>query len=506
MKKTIKRFLVIVLVAVLCFGIKIPMAHAEDSLTVSLEVVYGQSEARSMLAMVNSFRTGNDAWAWNSSNTTQVQYDNLNELVYDYELEKAAMQRAAEIAISFSHTRPNGTSCFTAVTSGYGAKGENIAAGSTTAADAFRLWQETDADYAGQGHRRNMLSSGYNRIGIGHVVYQGVHYWVQELGYSTGETAVTSANDATTTVPLVIAPSQITAKSVVSSTTEINMIVGETVPVPTVTGQLSLPEAWPSSAKTVLVDYVWNIEDTSIISISDDVLKANNVGTTTMTTTVWGETVTIPVTVQEELPPTTHPGEWKQDRAGWWYSYDSGGYAVRCWELINGEWYHFNGNGYMQTGWIQDGAIWYYLMPSGAMATGWRNIGGTWYYLEESGAMVTGWKNVDDTWYYFEGSGAMVTGWKNVGGTWYYLEGSGAMATGWKNVGGTWYYLEDNGAMATDWKNVGGTWYYLNTDGAMQTGWLQDGTVWYYLNRSGEMEHDTTIDGYVLDSNGAWIR
>lgn len=465
MKKIMKRFLVVILAVTLCFGISIPAVYAQNSLTVSLEVTYGQTEARSMLAMINAFRTGDDAWAWNSNNTVKVQYEDLNELVYDYDLEKAAMQRAAEIALSFSHTRPDGTSCFTAVSSGYGARGENIAAGSSTAEGAFNQWKETDDNYAGQGHRRNMLGSGYNRIGIGHVVYQGTHYWVQELGYSVKETVVTSANDGTATVPLVIAPSQITSKSIVPSVAEINMIVGETLAVPTVTGQLSLPEAWPSSKKTVLVDYSWNIGDTSVISISDDILKANSVGKTTMTSTVWGETVTIPVTVSEELPPTTHAGEWKQDRVGWWYSYDSGGYAANCWELIDGEWYHFNGNGYMQTGWLLDGATWYYLNDSGAMATGWKNVGGTWYYLNTSGAMQTG----------------------------------------WVNDGGIWYYLSTSGAMATGWLDVGDTWYYLNTSGAMVTGWIQDGETWYYLYASGAMAHDTTIDGYVLDSNGAWI-
>lgn len=27
---------------------------------------------------------------------------------------------------------------------------------------------------------------------------------------------------------------------------------------------------------------------------------------------------------------------------------------------------------------------------------------------------------------------------------------------------------------------------------------------WYYLLKNGTMAKDTTIDGYVLDSNGAW--
>lgn len=38
-------------------------------------------------------------------------------------------------------------------------------------------------------------------------------------------------------------------------------------------------------------------------------------------------------------------------------------------------------------------------------------------------------------------------------------------------------------------------WYYLDADGS-----------WYYLDTDGEMKHDTTVDGYKLGGDGAWIR
>lgn len=52
-------------------------------------------------------------------------------------------ERAAEIALSFSHTRPNGEICWTAYEdygyqSNYSA--ENIAAGYSTASDVFEGW------------------------------------------------------------------------------------------------------------------------------------------------------------------------------------------------------------------------------------------------------------------------------------------------------------------------------------------------------------------------------
>ncbi|MEW9992545.1 hypothetical protein AB2T77_21155, partial [Clostridium butyricum] len=38
-----------------------------------------------------------------------------------------------------------------------------------------------------------------------------------------------------------------------------------------------------------------------------------------------------------------------------------------------------------------------------------------------------------------------------------------------------------------------------------QTGWLLDGSTWYYLNANGSMAANTTVDGYVLGTNGAML-
>lgn len=67
-----------------------------------------------MLDDINAFRTGGDAWYWNSSDSQKIQTGKLSPLAYSYDLEKVAMQRAAEIALTFEHTRPDGSSCFTA--------------------------------------------------------------------------------------------------------------------------------------------------------------------------------------------------------------------------------------------------------------------------------------------------------------------------------------------------------------------------------------------------------
>ena len=174
-------------------------AEAEESgiFNAEVEVTFGQTQAREMLAMINEFRTGSDAWAWDASDEEKVRYDGLGELQYDYELERIAMQRAVEVALSFSHTRPNGERFFTAYGDyAFWTQGENVAVGNTTAAAVFIGWQETDKPYSGQGHRRNMLNSDFNAVGIGHVYYNGYHYWTQEFGYvSEPDTVPVPADD-----------------------------------------------------------------------------------------------------------------------------------------------------------------------------------------------------------------------------------------------------------------------------------------------------------------------
>ena len=126
--KSIPAILVLVFCVLILFT---KTAHASTTYEVGVNVTFGQTEAREMLTLVNELRTGADAWYWNSDDTTKTVCSNLGVLTYDYQLEAAAMQRAAEIAIYYSHTRPNGERCFTVYDDlGYSIyiAGENIAA------------------------------------------------------------------------------------------------------------------------------------------------------------------------------------------------------------------------------------------------------------------------------------------------------------------------------------------------------------------------------------------
>ena len=176
---------------------------ADGTVTKTLSVQYGQTEAREMLKMVNDFRTGGENWYWNEDNQTKSNCKG-STLVYDYELEKAAMLRAAEIAYNYKlhHTRPNGEDCFTAYEGTTRYAGENIAYGYTTAEAVFTAWQEKNDKYNGQGHRRNMLSDDFTAFAVGHVYYNGTHYWVQEFRSPASQMAATPADDSTRTVSI----------------------------------------------------------------------------------------------------------------------------------------------------------------------------------------------------------------------------------------------------------------------------------------------------------------
>lgn len=140
-----------------------------------------------------------------------------------------------------------------------------------------------------------------------------------------------------------------------------------------------------------------------------------------------------------------------------------------------------------------------------AVKPGWNFKDGNWYFFKD-GKAQTGWVQNSNKWYYMSDSGEMKTGWIQSGGKWYYMSTGGEMTTGWNQSGGKWYYMNINGEMKIGWVQSGSKWYYMSASGEMSTGWVQSGGKWYYLYGSGEMASDTTISGYKLGRDGAWIK
>lgn len=101
----------------------------------------------------------------------------LAPLTMDATLSAAAQVRAQEIDVSFSHTRPDGTSCFTVLKEfgiGYRACGENIAKGSPSPARVVEGWMNS------AGHRANILNQNFTTIGVGVFAdAAGTLHWAQ---------------------------------------------------------------------------------------------------------------------------------------------------------------------------------------------------------------------------------------------------------------------------------------------------------------------------------------
>lgn len=82
---------------------------------------------------------------------------------------------------------------------------------------------------------------------------------------------------------------------------------------------------------------------------------------------------------------------------------------------------------------------------------------------------------------------------------------------------GWWYQYPDKSWKKSEWAelkfNDQKDWYYFDEQGYMVTGWKMINDKWYYFYEKtegnmpkGAMAQNTVINGYRVDSNGAWIK
>lgn len=283
-----------------CFAVLLFLAvpfkvKAETATTpVSISVQYGQTEARTILNMINEMRTSStDAWYWKQDDTTKTYCTNLQPLQYDYDLEKAAMQRAAEIAIIYSHTRPNNKDTFSAFYENsvyYTYAGENIAAGYGTADSVNDGWREDNELYAGQGHRRNMLNSKFNCVGIGHVYYNGFHYWVENFAYRDKvNTTPVSADNTETTLTIPVATSKISNFNITFDKDEYSLKTGESTSISVSDPAISVFGHWGSRFVFVTDTPDLTIADSTVATLSGTITGISE-GDTTISASLYGLT------------------------------------------------------------------------------------------------------------------------------------------------------------------------------------------------------------------------
>ena len=294
----------VLLIVLLCFsGIFTQNVYAADIVNGAITVKYGQSEARSTLAMINGLRTGGDAWYWNEDNSTKTVCNDLKEYSYNYTLEKVAMQRAAEIAAYYGHTRPDGRECFTAFNEA-GIKnvymGENIAIGFNSASSVFEAWCETNDPYEGQGHRRSMLSSDFNCVGIGFATHNGVCCWVQEFARLSDMGTQTTAEDGEKEVPLKLNLSNYTGTLTSPVGDECEVEAGDSMKLPRPVLKASNPRFSYMSVEVGL-DADWTSADPSVAKVEDGVVYGKAAGNTKLTATAAGSTISFNVRVTQSI-------------------------------------------------------------------------------------------------------------------------------------------------------------------------------------------------------------
>lgn len=102
----------------------------------------------------------------------------LGPLTFARDLASSAYVRAKELPYKFSHTRPNGSKCFTAMPQIGHILGENLAGGQTTPKQVVQAWMDSKT------HRENILSKNFKEMGVVYY-YQSnskyKHYWVQHF-------------------------------------------------------------------------------------------------------------------------------------------------------------------------------------------------------------------------------------------------------------------------------------------------------------------------------------
>ncbi len=135
--------------------------------TLKLEAIENASKysgmANEVVSLVNELRTSL----------------NKSTLSLDSNLTTMAMIRAMELSYgnTFSHDRPDGSSCFTlGYEFGQLFYAENIAHSQSTPNAVFTSWKNSS------GHYQNMIGD-YTKIGIGINYFNGRYYWVQVFGY-----------------------------------------------------------------------------------------------------------------------------------------------------------------------------------------------------------------------------------------------------------------------------------------------------------------------------------
>lgn len=257
----------------------------------------------------------------------------------------------------------------------------------------FDGWKEEDQNYAGQGHRRNMLGTGYNAIGIACVTVGGVKYWAMELGRVSSITNPGAALNGSQTVNIEVTDGRVKSSNPSVSASRVYVKPGASAALPTVTSNYTVPSGgsggnywnW-GGVKSFSGASVpsWVSTDTSIATVSNGKVNGVKDGITTLRATVGGSSVSVTARVSSVNTQTMYR----------MYNPNSGEHFytknVNERDMLTGE------------GWKYEGIAW--TAPATSKTPVYRLYSGTDHHYttsagERDALIKAGWKDEGIGWY-----------------------------------------------------------------------------------------------------------
>ncbi|MBQ1597386.1 MAG: CAP domain-containing protein [Lachnospiraceae bacterium] len=259
--------------------------QSSDKVTLTYDVTVDNTTTASMLSAENIYRTSHS----------------LSAFTEDGGLDQIAVERAKDIAIYYSHLRPDSTDpkWITVTGASNGEKksyeAENIWCGGSSHSTVLDNWKNSSS-VEGSQNGENLLSDTYTHVGIGHVVYNGQDYWVQVFSsaasttggaVSTGEAKVSrevSKSIITSDVMVYNNAIKDLSKSIAFDT--ITVGVGESVNLPTVKLGIITKDSVHDSNATycpVTVEPVWTLTASNAATLNGTQIKGELKGTANLT-------------------------------------------------------------------------------------------------------------------------------------------------------------------------------------------------------------------------------
>lgn len=198
---------------------------------------------------------------------------NRNPVTMDKNLLECAMTRAEELTVYASHTRPNGSICFSAFPY-FEDPSENLAINQGTPEAVMESWIESS------GHYTNIMNSKNVSVGIGCYSQNGHLYWIQCFSSHAAETCTQPANQNVSPV-LSVLPRLVNIHFNVSSPVKFTEEQKTLTIYATCNGFSYMSSSLDPSS------FTWSTGDPSVATVDQSgVIRLKSKGNTTVTATL----------------------------------------------------------------------------------------------------------------------------------------------------------------------------------------------------------------------------